>query len=327
MGKVVVAARLPGRIDEILAGHRVVAPAAGEAELPRARLVEELRDADGLLALLKLRVDDALLDGAPKLRVVANYAVGYDNVDLAATARRGIVVTNTPGVLTDATADLTMALMLAAARRLPEGAAMIRDGRWHGWEPEQLPAMDLDGAQLGVLGLGRIGQAVARRARGFGMRVVYAQPRPAAAEVAAALEARAVGVDELFATSDVVTLHCPLSPVTRHLVNAARLAAMKPRAVLVNTARGAIVDEAALVAALAGGALGGVGLDVFEDEPRVHPGLIACARAVLMPHLGSSTVGARTAMAETAARSIADVLAGRRPAHVVGGDAVAVHER
>jgi glyoxylate reductase len=315
--KIVVAARLPGRIDEILDGHTLVRPDAGEAELPRARLTEELRDAEGLLALLSLRVDDALLDGAPKLRVVANYAVGYDNIDLAATRRRGIVVTNTPGVLTDATADLTLTLMLAAARRLPEGGALLRQGRWHGWEPEQLPAMDLDGATLGIVGLGRIGQAVARRARGFGMRIVYAQPRPQAS--AGELGALHVELDELVATADIVTLHCPLSPATRHLMNGARIAAMKPRAVLVNTSRGAIVDEAALAAALARGHLLGVGLDVFEDEPRVHPGLVASARAVLMPHLGSSTVGARAAMAETAAQSIADVLAGRRPAHVVDG--------
>ena len=204
---------------------------------------------------------------------------------------------------------------------------MIRDGRWHGWEPEQLPALDLDGAQLGIVGLGRIGQAVARRARGFGLRIVYAQPRPAPPAVAEPLGARHVAVDELVAGSDIVTLHCPLSPATRHLIDAARLAAMKPRAVLVNTARGAIVDEAALVAALDRGALLGVGLDVFEDEPHVHAGLVACRRAVLMPHLGSSTVGARTAMAETAARSIADVLGGRRPAHVVGEAAPARDER
>jgi len=321
MAKVVVAARLPGRIDEILAGHTIVRPPAGEAELPRPRLVEALRDADALLALLKLRIDDALLDGAPKLRVVANYAVGYDNVDLSVTRRRGIVVTNTPGVLTDATADLTMALMLAAARRLGEGAAMIEEGRWHGWEPEQLPALDLGGAQLGIVGLGRIGQAVARRARGFGMRIVYAQPRRAAAELEAELGARLLPVDELVATSDIVSLHCPLSPETRHLVNAARLAAMKPRAVLVNTARGPIVDEAALAAALARGQLLGVGLDVFEDEPRVHPGLVGNPRAIVMPHLGSSTPATRAAMAEMAAQSIADVLAGRKPAHVVGADA------
>jgi glyoxylate reductase len=317
MAKVVVAARLPGRIDEILAGHEVVWPAAGQAQMARAQLVDELRDAEGLLALLSLRIDDALLDGAPKLRVVANYAVGYDNVELAATVRRGVVVTNTPGVLTEATADLTLALMLAAARRLGEGAAMIGEGRWHGWEPEQLPALDLGGAQLGIVGLGRIGQAVARRARGFGLRIVYAQSRRAAPEVEAALEARMMPLDQLVATSDIVTLHCPLSPATRHLMNAERLAAMKPRAVLVNTARGAIVDEAALAEALARGHLLGVGLDVFEDEPRVHPGLATNARAIVMPHLGSSTLGTRAAMAETAARSIADVLAGRRPAHVV----------
>jgi glyoxylate reductase len=318
MAKVVVAARLPGRVDQILAGHEVVWP-AGQSELAPERLRAELRDAEGLLALLSIPVDDALLDGAPRLRVVANYAVGYDNVDLAATERRGIVVTNTPGVLTDATADLTLALMLAAARRLPEGEAMLRGGRWHGWEPEQLPAMDLDGAQLGIIGLGRIGQAVARRARGFGLRVVYAQSRPAPAAVEAELGARRMALDELVATSDIVTLHCPLTPETRHLMDARRLAAMKPRAVLVNTARGPIVDEAALAAALARGHLLGVGLDVFEDEPRVHPGLLASERAVLMPHLGSSTVGARTKMAEMAAQSIADVLAGRRPANVVAG--------
>ena len=317
MSKVVVAATLPGRIDEILRGHEVVRPRADEAELPRDRLRAALADAEGLLALLSLPIDDALLDGAPALRVVANYAVGYDNVDLAATQRRGIVVTNTPDVLTAATADLTLALMLAAARRLPEGGTLLRSGRWHGWEPEQLPALDLDGATLGVVGLGRIGQAVAARARGFGMRIVYAQRSRAAPEVEATLDARPLPLDELVTTSDIVTLHCRLSDETRHLMSAARIATMKPRAVLVNTARGAIVDEAALAAALARGHLLGVGLDVFEDEPRVHPGLAASPRAVLMPHLGSSTPGTRARMAELAAQSIADVLAGRRPQHVV----------
>ena len=321
MAKIVIAARLPGRIDEILAGHEVVWPRDGAKQMPPAQLAAELADADGLLALLSIRIDDALLARAPKLRIVANYAVGYDNVELAATARRGVVVTNTPGVLTEATADLTMALMLAAARRLGEGRAMIAEGRWHGWEPEQLPALDLDGAQLGVVGLGRIGQAVARRARGFGMRIVYAQPRAAVAEVEAALGARRVDVDELVATSDIVTLHCPLSPATRHLMNAARIAAMKPRAVLVNTARGPIVDESALVAALARGHLLGVGLDVFEEEPHVPAALVGDLRVAVMPHLGSSTPRTRAAMAEMAAQSIADVLAGRRPAHVVGGGA------
>jgi glyoxylate reductase len=319
VAKVVVSARLPGRVAEILAGHTLVTPVGDEAQLPRERIVRELGDAEGLLALLSLRVDEALLEAAPRLRVVANYAVGYDNVELAATARRGIVVTNTPDVLTDATADLTLALMLAAARRFPEAEALVRGGRWHGWEPEQLPAMDLAGARLGVVGLGRIGQAVARRARAFGMEIVYAQPRPAPAALEAELLATRVALDELVATADVVTLHCPLTAETRHLMNAARLARMKARAVLVNTARGPIVDEAALAEALARGHLLGVGLDVFEAEPRVHPALLAAPRAVLLPHLGSSTVGTRRAMAETAAQSIADVLAGRTPRHIVCG--------
>jgi glyoxylate reductase len=319
VGKVVVSARLPGRVDEILAGHVIVAPRGDESQLSRERLLGELADADGLLALLSLRIDEALLARAPRLRVVANYAVGYDNIDLAATARRGIVVTNTPDVLTDATADLALALLLATARRLPEGEALARSGRWHGWEPEQLPALDLDGAQLGIVGLGRIGRAVARRARGFGMRITYAQPRPAPAEVEATLAATWLPLDELMATADAVTLHCPLTADTHHLIDAARLMRMKPRAVLVNTARGPIVDEAALAAALAHGRLLGAGLDVFEEEPRIHPALLAAPRAVLMPHLGSSTPATRAKMAELAAQSIVDVLAGRRPAHVVHG--------
>jgi glyoxylate reductase len=317
MAKVVIGARLPGRIDEILAAHELVRPPAGEVELDRARLVRELADADALLTLLTFRVDEALLAGAPRLRVVANYAVGYDNIDVAAAARRGIVVTNTPDVLTDATADLTMMLLLAAARRLPEGDALLRSGTWRGVEPEQLPALDLVGAQLGIVGLGRIGQAVARRARGFGMRIVYAQPRAASSAIEAALAAERLALDALVASSDVVSLHAPLTDDTRHLMNAARIAAMKPRAVLVNTARGPLIDEAALAAALARGHLLGAGLDVFEDEPRVHPALLAAPRAVLMPHLGSSTLGTRAKMAELAAQSIADVLAGRTPAHVV----------
>lgn len=319
MGKVVVVARLPGPTREVLAPHEVVLPPEGEDTLSTERLWGALGDAEGLLSILSLRVDEALLARAPRLKVVANYAVGFDNIDLAATARRGIVVTHTPNVLTAATADLAMALLLAAARRLPEGAAMIQQGEWHGWAPEQLPALDLEGAQLGIVGLGRIGQAMAARARGFGLRLVYSQPRRLGADQESALGVRWLPLDELVATSDIVSLHCPLVPATRHLMNAERLGRMKRGAVLVNTARGAVVDEAALVQALRDGHLGGVGLDVFEDEPRVHPGLLAFPRAVLMPHLGSATVGTRRRMVEIAAQSIVDVLAGRRPAHVVGG--------
>jgi glyoxylate reductase len=318
-GKVVVCARLPGRVAEILAPFEVVMPRAGQARLSDDELGAALADADALLALLSLRVDVALLARAPRLRIVANYAVGYDNVDVAAARRRGVMVTNTPDVLTAATADLAMTLLLAAARRVGEGSELVRAGRWRGWEPEQLVGLDLDGAQLGVVGLGRIGRAVAERARGFGMRVRYAQPRPAPVEVERALAAERVPLDELFAGCDVVTLHCALTPETRHLVDARRLALMKPRAVLVNTARGAIVDEAALADALARGLLLGVGLDVFEDEPRVHAGLVASPRAILLPHVGSATAGTRARMAELAAQSIRDLLEGRRPAHVVVG--------
>jgi len=313
MAKVVIQARLPGRIDEILAGHIVVKPTADEDQLPPARLLRELADADALLPLLTLPVGDALLDGAPRLKVVANYAVGYDNIDLQACRKRGIVATHTPGVLTEATADLTMALILATARRLREGMLLVESGQWHGWRPEQLIGLDLDGATLGIVGLGRIGRAVAGRARSFGMRIVHASPRPDERDGAP------LPLDQLLATSDVVSLHAPLTPQTRHLIGARELGLMKPLAILVNTARGSIVDESALVEALERGQLGGVGLDVFEDEPRVPSRLVQIPRVICLPHLGSAARATRARMAEMAAESIADVLAGRRPAHPISG--------
>jgi glyoxylate reductase len=268
------------------------------------------------LPLLSVRIDEALLARAPRLRIVANFAVGYDNVDVPAATRRRVVITNTPVVLTDATADLTMALLLAAARRFGEAEEMTRSGAWSGWTPDQLVGLELRGATLGIVGLGRIGRAVAERASAFGMRIVYAQPRRAE------VEWPQLALDELLASSDVVSLHCPLSPATHHLIDARRLALMKPTAILVNTARGAIVDEAALADALAAGRPGGCGLDVFEDEPRIHPRLRADRRAVLTPHLGSATRVTRARMAETAAQSIADFFAGRRPTHVVNPEAL-----
>ena len=264
-----------------------------------------LADAEGLLPLLSLRVDQALLDGAPRLRVIANYAVGYDNIDVAACTRRGVVVCNTPGVLTSATAELTLALILGVARRLPEGLGLARSGQWSGWQPGQLLGLELDGARLGIIGLGRIGRAVSARAAAFGMDVVS--------------HSRASGLplDELLATSDVVTVHCPYGPSTHHLLGGRQLALMKPGALLINTARGPILDEAAVADALLDGHLGGVGLDVFEAEPTIHPALRAHPRALILPHLGSATARTRAAMAEVAAEGIAEVLAGRRPAHEV----------
>lgn len=314
MPRVVVIAPLPGRVREILAPHDVFMPAPGAPHLTGEPLLAALADAEGLLPLLSVRIDEALLARAPRLRVVGNFAVGFDNVDLAACARRGVVVTNTP-VLTESTADLTMALVLGAARRLREGLALASSGAWRGWEPEQLLGLELDGARLGVVGMGRIGRAVARRAAAFGVEIVWAGPRAQPDAPGARLP-----LEELLATSDVVVITCRLDATTRHLIGARELGAMKRGAILVNTARGPIVDEAALVEALERGpaaGLGAVGLDVFEEEPRIPERLRAHPRALVLPHLGSATTAARVRMAETAAQSIADVLAGRRPRFIV----------
>lgn len=285
-------------------------------ELGRPLTVAELHrhvaGADALVAFLHDRVDGALLDAAgPRLRVVANVAVGHDNVDLAAAADRGVVVTNTPGVLTDATADLTLALLLAATRRIGEGERLLRAGRPWSWELGFLTGPALQGKLLGIVGLGEIGQAVARRARAFGMRIAYSGRRPVADAVAAELEATRMGFDELLAAADVVSLHCPLSPATHHLLDAPRLARMKPTAVLVNTARGPIVDEQALAAALRDGTIAAAALDVFEHEPRVTPALLELENVVLTPHLGSATIETRAAMASLAVDNALAVLGGQ----------------
>jgi len=270
-----------------------------------------------ILSLVTDRIDAPLLARAPQLRIVANFAVGYDNIDVAACSARRIVVTNTPGVLTEATADLAFSLLLAAARRVAEGDRLVRRGAFAGLTPSFLLGSRVHGSTLGLVGLGRIGQAVARRARGFGMPLLYAARTRANPNVERALGAMHVPVDELFERADFVSLHCPLTPETRHLVNAGRLARMKPGAVLVNTARGACVDEAALALALRDGPLAAAGLDVFEDEPRVHPDLLALDSVVLAPHIGSADLPTRAAMAALAVDSILAVLAGRPPLHRV----------
>jgi glyoxylate reductase len=282
----------------------------------RARLLALVEGADAIVSLLSDRVDDELLDAAgPSLRIVANYAVGLDNVDLDACRARGVAVAHTPGVLTEATADLTWALLLTVSRRIVEGHRLVASGRWDGWAPLQLLGTSLHGRTFGVVGLGRIGTAAARRARGFGMDVVYhARSRHEAAE--ADLSARRMPMDELLATSDVVSLHCPLTEATRHLIDAAALARMKSTAILINTARGEVVDEGALVDALTSGDLAGAGLDVFEREPAVHPRLPALENVVLTPHLGSATVATREAMARLVAEAVVAVLAGRTVDHL-----------
>jgi glyoxylate reductase len=261
-----------------------------------------------IVPLLSRRIGAAELAGLPRLRIVANCAVGVDNVDLAACAARGVAVTNTPDVLTDATADLTLALILAVARRMKEGQALLERG-WTGWDPRQLLGLELRGATLGIVGAGRIGRAVGRRAHAFGMRLCYASRSPQAAfEVETG--ARRLPLDDLLAAADIVTLHVPSTPETRGMIGARALARMKRDALLVNTARGDIVDEPALVRALDAGALGGVGLDVFAREPRVPAELIRHPRAVVLPHLGSATVRTRRAMAGLAVRNVRACLAG-----------------
>ncbi|MFL5872167.1 MAG: 2-hydroxyacid dehydrogenase [Solirubrobacterales bacterium] len=285
-----------------------------EQAAPRADLLALVAGADAALTLLHDRVDEELLEAAgPQLRCIANLAVGYDNVDLAAAERRGVVVTNTPGVLDDATADLTMALILATTRRLAEGDRLVRSGQPWSWGMGFMLGSSLQGKRLGIVGLGGIGNWVAQRARAFGMEIVYHQRNPAPPEVEAALGAVRLPLEELLASTDVVSLHCPLTPETRHLIGAAELGAMKPTAVLVNAARGPIVDEAALAEALAEDRIAAAGLDVYEREPEVEPRLLGLDNVVLTPHLGSATVETRTAMAELAARNAISVLAGQGP--------------
>jgi len=273
----------------------------------------ELATTDAAVTLLTDRVDTAFLDAAPRLRIVANVAVGYNNIDVEACRERGVVVTNTPGVLTDATADLAMALILMTTRRLGEGERLIRSGSAWQWGMFMMLGTGVQQRRLGIIGMGGIGTALARRAQAFGMTIAYHNRSPISAEVAGELDAERLDLDELLATSDIVSLNCPYSEATHHLIDGRALRMMRDDAVLINTARGPVVDEAALVNALREGFIGAAGLDVYENEPEVHPGLLTLDNVVLLPHLGSATVETRTAMAQLAARNVVEVLAGRPP--------------
>ena len=307
--------RIPDPALELLREQADVWVSPHERPLHEDELLDAARGADAALTLLHDRVDAAFFDAAgEQLRVVANVAVGYDNIDVEEAARRGVVITNTPGVLTDATADLAMALMLAVIRRVPEGDRLIRAGRKWDWDMFFMLGASLQGKTLGVVGLGKIGAATARRARGFGMEIAYTQRNRADAALEGELGgARYMELDELLAQSDVVTLHVPLTAQTRHLISAEKLALMRDTAYLVNTARGPVVDEAALAHALSEGQIAGAGLDVFENEPEVHPDLLELDNVVLLPHLGSATIETRTAMGELAARNVVSVLTGKPP--------------
>lgn len=316
MAKAVCTAFLyPNQLDRLRsAGHQVWMH-EGELPMPRHQLIEQLADAEGMICQLIDRIDRDLLRRAPKLRVVANVAVGYENIDAEAAAELGIVVTNTPDVLTEATADLTFALLLAAARRAVEGDAAVRANRFPAWGLEQeLTGTDVHGKTLGIVGMGRIGTAVARRGcLGFGMACLY-HNRSRNEEAERELGAQPVGFEQLLVRSDFVCVHTPLTDETRHLFDRDAFDRMKPTAILVNAARGPVVDEAALVAALEDGTIAGAGIDVFENEPEVHPGLVALReRVVLTPHLGSATRETRRAMARLATDNVLAVLADDEP--------------
>jgi glyoxylate reductase len=274
---------------------------------------DEMVDAEALLCLLTDRVDAELLERAPRLRIVANAVVGYEHVDRDACRARAITVTNTPDVLTDATADLAMALILSAMRGLSGAERSLRAGDFHGWGFWDYLGADPSQKTLGIFGMGRIGQGVARRAAPFGMRVIYHSRTRLSAEDEAAIAAEWVDFDGLISRSDVLSLHAPLTPDTRHAVDADALRRMRPGSFLVNTARGALVDEAALVDALRDGPLAGAGLDVYEHEPRLHPGLLDLPNVTLLPHVGSATRETRTRMAMLAARNVHAVLTGAAP--------------
>jgi len=318
--RVLISRQLPEAALRLLAGHELDVH-RGETPWSKAELMARLADKDALVCQLTQKVDAEVLAAGAKLRVVANVAVGFDNIDVAAATARGIAVTNTPGVLDETTADFTWALILGVARRVVEGDRLARSGRWRGWDLMMLLGADVHGKTLGILGLGRIGRRVARRAQGFSMRVLYHDAVRAAAEVERELGLEWVETkEELLQQADFVTLHVPLLPETRHLISRAELSWMKPTAYLINASRGPVVDEAALAEALEKKQIAGAALDVFENEPQIHPKLVENPRALLAPHIASASVETRTRMAVMAAENVVAVFEGRRPANLVNAE-------
>jgi glyoxylate reductase len=315
VARVLVTRRLPdGGIDPLIAADHDVIARDDDTPFSPDELREAARDVDAIVCLLTDRIDaDLVQAGIPRLKVVANVAVGYDNVDILAASAAGVAVCNTPGVLDETTADLAFLLILGAARLASEAGADLREGRWHGWGINQYLGRDVHGATLGLVGHGRIGQAVARRATGFGVEVLHHTRHDTG------VAGWRGDLDAMLAASDIVSLHVPLSDATRHLIDARRLALLRPTAVLVNTARGPVVDEEALAIALEDGRLFAAGIDVYEREPEVHPRLLAAPRTMLLPHIGSASVATRTRMARLACEGAVAVLAGERPRNLVPG--------
>lgn len=299
-------------------GDQAVSVFPEDRPIPREVLLESVRGVEALLPILTERIDAEVMDAAgPQLRIIANYAVGYDNVDVPVATARHIPVTNTPGVLTETTADLAWTLLMATARRAGEGERYLRAGKWKSWAPMLLLGHDIHGKTLGIFGMGRIGQAVARRAAAFNMRILYTDSERLDSKTEHHLTATHVDKPTLLSESDFISIHCPLKPETRHAFGEPEFRAMKPSAILVNTARGPIVDESALAHALRTGGIFGAGLDVFEQEPHIHSELLECENAVLIPHLGSATLETRAKMAEIAASNIIARLTGQAPPNCV----------
>jgi glyoxylate reductase len=310
--RIIVAGRIPDAGLDVLRPHGNVWGWKHDDPIEIDELYERIRGADAVLTLLTTKVDRSFLDAAgSQLKVVSNVAVGYNNIDVAQCRQRGVIATNTPGVLTDATADIAMALILMVTRRLGEGERIVRSKQPWQWGMFMLLGTGLQGRRLGIVGMGAIGQALARRASAFGMTVTYTNRTAVAPELEVALGAERLDLDELLGTSDIVTINCPYSSETHHLIGAEQFELMRSTAFLVNTARGPIVDEAALVEALRSGAIAGAGLDVYEHEPLLEPGLDELDNVVLIPHLGSATFETRAAMATLAARNTVAVLSGQ----------------
>jgi lactate dehydrogenase-like 2-hydroxyacid dehydrogenase len=319
--KVLVTREVFDETLEYLAQHCAVESNQEDAVYAPEELARRVADKDGVMCCLTDRVDAALLAAGPRLKVVANIAVGYNNIDLAACSARGVLATNTPGVLDDSTADLAWALMLATARRITEVESYIRGGEWTGWRLKQWLGVDVHHATLGIIGMGRIGQAIARRAAGFDMKVIYSNRKRVAPEIEQRLNAEYASKDDLLARADFVVLQMPYSAETHHLIGAAQLKMMKPTAILINSTRGGVVDDAALIEALKHGTLRGAGLDVFENEPKLNPEFLTLKNVVLAPHIGSSTQATRRAMAMTAAKNLVAALSGGTPPNLLNPQA------
>ncbi len=315
--KVLVTRRIPDSGLKILTETCDLDIFEGEAPISRDVLFKRIKGKDGLLCLLSDKIDKEIVAaGGRSLKVISNYAVGYNNIDVEEATKSGVLVTNTPGVLTDATADLTWALLLACARRIPKSDSLVRDGRFVGWSPTLLLGREVYGKTLGIIGMGEIGAAVARRAKGFGMKTIY-HNRKRDPEAEKELGAMYVSVDDLLRNSDYVSLHVPLTPETRHLIGEREFAMMKPTAILLNASRGEVIDEKALIKALKEGRIDSAGLDVYEKEPRLSPGLAELDNVVLTPHTGSATYESRDRMAVMAAENLVAGLRGERPPNLV----------